>query len=64
MTLAVGPSARRVLPLSAIFGAVLLSSADLVARIAGDIPVGVVMAAVGAPFFLFLLSRRRGGYEL
>jgi iron complex transport system permease protein len=62
--LVVGPSARRVLPLSAIFGAVLLSSADLVARIAGDIPVGVVMAAVGAPFFLFLLSRRRGGYEL
>ena len=53
-----------VLPLSAIFGAVLLSAADLVARLAGDIPVGVVMALIGAPFFLFLLTRTRSGYEL
>jgi iron complex transport system permease protein len=62
--LIVGPSARRVVPLSAILGAALLSSADLVARLVGDIPVGVVMAAVGAPFFLYLLGRSRGGYEL
>lgn len=62
--LVVGPSARRVLPLSALLGAALLSGADLIARVAGDIPVGVVMAAVGAPFFLFLLARSRGGYEL
>jgi iron complex transport system permease protein len=59
-----GPSARRLIPLSAIFGAVLLSAADLVARLAGDIPVGVVMALIGAPFFLFLLTRTRSGYEL
>ena len=59
-----GPSARRLVPLSAIFGAVLLSAADLVARLAGDIPVGVVMALIGAPFFLFLLTRTRSGYEL
>ena len=62
--LLVGPTARRVVPLSALFGAVLLSAADLVARLLGDIPVGVVMALIGAPFFLFLLRRTRTGYEL
>ncbi len=62
--LLVGPSARRVIPISAIAGAALLVAADLGARLAGDVPVGVVMALVGAPFFLFLLGRTRSGYEL
>ncbi len=62
--LAVGPDARRVLPLSAVVGAVLLGGADLVARMAGDIPVGVVTALVGAPIFVLLLRRTRTGYEL
>ena len=42
----------------------MLAGADLVARLAGDVPVGVVMALLGAPFFLFLLQRTRTGYEL
>lgn len=62
--LVVGPDARRVLPLSAIFGASLLALADLLARLGGEIPVGVVTALVGAPFFLALLRRTRAGYEL
>lgn len=62
--LAVGPQARAVLPLSAIFGAVLVAVADIVSRLLGEIPVGVVTAVVGAPFFLFLLRRARTGYEL
>jgi iron complex transport system permease protein len=62
--LVVGPSAARVLPISALIGAGLLATADLGARLAGDIPVGVVMALVGAPFFLFLLHRTRSSYEL
>ena len=62
--LVVGPSAGRVIPISALAGAALLAIADLVARLAGDIPVGVVMALVGAPFFLLLLSRSRTRYEL
>ena len=62
--LLVGPAARRVLPLSALIGAGLLAAADLVARLVGDIPVGVVMALLGAPFFLYLLQRSRAGYEL
>ena len=62
--LVTGPSARRVLPLSAIGGAILLVVADAVARILGEIPVGVVTAAIGAPFFLVILRRARTGYEL
>jgi iron complex transport system permease protein len=62
--LLVGPTAHRVLPLSALVGAALLTAADLVARLADDIPVGVVMALLGAPFFLFLLHRTRSGYQL
>jgi iron complex transport system permease protein len=62
--LAVGPNARYVLPLSALFGAILMVAADLAARLAGDIPVGVVTAVIGAPFFLALLRRTRAGYEL
>ncbi len=62
--LAVGPNARLVLPLAAIYGALLMAVADLVARLLGEIPVGVVTAVVGAPFFLFLLRRARAGYEL
>ena len=38
--------------------------ADLVARLLGEIPVGVVTAVIGAPFFLLLLRRARTGYEL
>ena len=62
--LAVGPNARYVLPLSALFGAILMVAADLAARLVGDIPVGVVTAVIGAPFFLALLRRTRAGYEL
>ena len=53
-----------MIPLSALVGATLLVAADLVARLVGDIPVGVVMALLGAPFFLVLLYRSRTGYEL
>ena len=62
--LLVGPAAHRVLPISAVAGAALLSAADLGARLVGDVPVGVVMGLLGAPFFLFLLYRTRSGYEL
>ena len=62
--LVVGPDARRVLPLAAILGAILLVLADLGARLLGEIPVGVVTAVVGAPFFLALLRGTRSAYEL
>jgi iron complex transport system permease protein len=62
--LLVGPNARLVLPLSALFGASLLAVADVAARMLGGVPVGVVTAVIGAPFFLALLRRARSGYEL
>jgi iron complex transport system permease protein len=62
--LMVGPNARLVLPLAALLGASLMVGADLAARLLGEIPVGVITAVIGAPFFLFLLRRARTGYEL
>src|SRR5215213_4174561 len=62
--LAVGSNARLVVPLAALFGAILMVAADLAARLVGEIPVGVVTAVIGAPFFLALLRRTRAGYEL
>ncbi len=59
LRLVVGPDHRLLLPASAIGGALLLVLADLGARLAGGIPVGVVTALVGAPFFLWLLRRAR-----
>jgi iron complex transport system permease protein len=62
--LVVGPNARLVLPLAAVWGAALMVYADIAARVLGEIPVGVVTAVIGAPFFLYLLRRSRTGYEL
>ena len=62
--LVVGPNARWLLPLSALYGAAFLAFADLVARIPGELPVGIVTAIFGAPFFLYLLRHYRTGYAL
>ncbi len=63
MRLLVGPDHRRLLPASALFGAFLLLLADTVARTVlapQEIPVGIITAATGGPFFLYLLRSRRG----
>ena len=59
-----GPSARTLLPLSMLGGAGFLALADLVARLPGELPVGVITALAGAPFFLSLLRSVRAGYEM
>ena len=59
MRLVVGPDHRILLPTSALAGAAFLVAADTVARAGpAEVPVGIVTAAVGAPFFLYLLRRR------
>ncbi|MUV89956.1 vitamin B12 ABC transporter permease BtuC [Halapricum sp. CBA1109] len=59
LRLLVGPDHRVLLPTSALGGAVFLVATDTVARAgAAELPVGIVTAALGAPFFLFLLRRR------
>lgn len=61
LRLAIGPDHRLLLPASMLVGAGLLVLADLIARLVpgGGIPVGVVTALIGAPFFLWLLRRSR-----
>ncbi|WP_372660471.1 FecCD family ABC transporter permease [Cohnella sp.] len=58
----VGPAFGSLLPVSALLGALILLIADIVARTIHypqDIAAGVFTAAIGAPFFLFLLYRQR-----
>jgi iron complex transport system permease protein len=58
-----GPVHRRLLPAAALTGAIFLMTADAVARsilAPAEIPVGVVTALLGAPFFLYLLRRQEG----
>ena len=60
--LLVGPSHRRLLLLSMLMGAALLSVADLLARTIvapTELPVGVVTTFIGAPGFVYLLRRGR-----
>lgn len=58
--LVTGPDHRYVLPGSCFLGAALVLVADIIARIAvspAELPLGVVTAAIGAPFFFWLLIR-------
>src|SRR5690606_4667159 len=61
--LLVGPGHRLLLPLSLLVGAAFLVLADVLARTVmspAELPIGVVTAAIGAPFFLVVLRRSRG----
>jgi iron complex transport system permease protein len=60
--LALGPDHRVLLPASALLGAALLVAADLLARVViqpAEVPIGILTALGGAPFFLALLLRDR-----
>ncbi|GAB2690719.1 FecCD family ABC transporter permease [Thalassiella azotivora] len=57
-----GPDHRWLLPTAGLAGAVLVVAADVVGRVLvrpGELQVGVVLALVGAPFFIALVRRRR-----
>ncbi|ABO03259.1 fecCD transport family protein [Burkholderia mallei NCTC 10247] len=61
--LAAGADQRIVIPGAALFGALLAVAADLAARTLAapaEIPLGILTALIGAPFFLALLWKRRG----
>jgi iron complex transport system permease protein len=63
LRLVVGPAHRLLLPASMLFGAVLLVGADTLARTIvapAEMPIGILTAAIGAPFFLGMLLRQRG----
>jgi iron complex transport system permease protein len=60
--LVVGADYRWILPFSALLGPVLLLGADVLGRVVlppGEVQVGIMTAVVGAPFFIWLVRRRR-----
>jgi iron complex transport system permease protein len=57
-----GPNHKHVLPASMLVGAILLVAADLTARtvvIPQELPIGLMTALLGAPFFLFLVMKSK-----
>ena len=61
--LIVGNDYRKLIPCSAIFGALLMLFADTVGRIAFApivLPVGIMLSVIGGPFFMYLLLKNRG----
>ncbi|WP_420962091.1 FecCD family ABC transporter permease [Brucella sp. IR073] len=67
LRLVIGPDHRYLLAASALLGAILLLLADAVSRTIvapAELPIGIVTALAGAPFFLWILLRRRGIVDL
>ncbi|WP_438872651.1 FecCD family ABC transporter permease [Paractinoplanes pyxinae] len=63
----VGPDHRRLIPAAALTGAAVLLLADVLGRVVvspGELQTGIVLAAVGAPFFIMLVRSRRGAVKL
>ncbi|MBI9113097.1 iron ABC transporter permease [Maridesulfovibrio ferrireducens] len=61
----IGPDFHTLLPASGIIGAAYLVLVDNIARSSSsvEIPLGVLTSIIGAPFFLLLLSRQKGGWK-
>jgi iron complex transport system permease protein len=61
MRMLVGPDNRRLLPASLLSGALLLLAADTLTRaiLPEEIPIGVLTALVGGPFFCYIFRRRQ-----
>jgi iron complex transport system permease protein len=67
LRLLIGPDHRYLLPASALLGAVLLLLADAASRTIvapAELPIGILTAVVGAPFFLWILLRGNGLVDL
>ncbi|TCL71272.1 iron chelate uptake ABC transporter family permease subunit [Rhizobium sp. BK251] len=62
----VGRRARHLVPVSALIGALTLSAADLIGRLAAlpnEIPAGIVAAVIGGPYLIFLLIKEVGRHD-
>jgi len=62
-----GPDHVRLLPVTALAGAIFLMLADTLARTIlapSEVPVGILMAFIGAPFFLYLLRKMKRSYAV
>jgi iron complex transport system permease protein len=61
MRLITGPDNRRLIPVSLLAGAILLLSADTITRavLPTEIPIGVLTALIGGPFFCYLFHKQQ-----
>ena len=67
LRIAIGPDHRYLLLNSALLGAALLVGADMISRsiiAPAELPIGIVTATLGGPFFLWILLRNRGLLDL
>lgn len=67
LRLIIGPDHRYLLPCSLLFGGILLLVADSISRIVvspAELPIGIVTAVLGAPFFLWLLLRQKALFDV
>lgn len=58
----IGPQHQHLIPASALVGALLMLAADMLAKqllAPNEIPVGIVVSAIGAPYFLYLMAKTR-----
>ena len=55
----IGTDYAKVIPVTAILGALLVLLADTAARMLGDAPVGAIVSFIGVPYFIYLI--RKGG---
>jgi iron complex transport system permease protein len=65
MRILVGPDHRILLPSSILAGTIFLTLCDILARVVfmpTELPVGVITALTGGPFFLYLLRKGKGSY--
>ncbi len=65
--LIVGPDHRTLIPSSILVGAMFVMLCDTLARIVLapiDLPVGIVTALSGGPFFIYLLRKKKGSYDI
>ena len=59
-----GTRCAQLLPLCALWGGAFVTGCDLLSRLLfrpQELPVGILLSALGGPFFLYILSKRRGG---
>ena len=62
----VGSESRKLIPMCTAFGAIFVTLCDCIARTLftpHEIPTGIVMSMIGAPFFVFLLFKSKGGHS-
>lgn len=58
----VGPNHRQLIPIAALLGALLVLAGDTIGRTVmhtGEVPTGIVVAVIGAPYFLYLLAKAK-----